>query len=58
MKLIQLKTILQMAYNRDNVDALIDDRCDLDMRELLKRMSYPMKKRASAREALEMVESM
>ena len=39
------------------MEALINDSCDLDMRELLKKMSKPMKDRVTAREALDIVES-
>ena len=46
-----------MASNGADVDALISDSCDLDMRDLLKKMSYPREQRATAKDALEFVES-
>ena len=49
--------LLQLASDGADVDALINDSCDLDMRDLLKRMSYPKERRLTAREALNIVES-
>ena len=46
-----------MATNGVDVDALINDNCDLDMRDLLKKMAYPWEQRATAKEALDIVES-
>ena len=46
-----------MASNGADNDALISDSCDLDMRDLLKKMSYPREQRATAKDALDIVES-
>ena len=46
-----------MASTGADVDALINDSCDLDMRDLLKKMSYPREARVTAREALDIIES-
>lgn len=53
----QTRLIVMLASsNGENVDALINDSCDLDMRELLKKMSCPKETRLTAREALDIVE--
>lgn len=52
----QTQLIVIMASTGADVDALINDNCDLDMRDLLKKMSYPREQRATAKEALDIVE--
>ena len=49
--------ILQMAEPGADASTLIDDKCDLDMRYILKRMSSPRKERATAGQALDIIES-
>lgn len=55
-KELQIQLIVMLASDGADVDALINDSCDLDMRDLLKRMSYPKESRLTAREALDIVE--
>lgn len=54
---IQTQLIMMLATsNGTDLDALIHDSCDLDMRDLLKEMSGPRENRVTAREALAIVE--